>query len=167
MAASTPVFSDSASAVDRIRSDSMGLGQRLAIALQEVGGHITSHNNTITIRWTPAHPKATRQPTTGQRPRRETGRGRPSVPREDQPVAHDKKSYRGQVPGSPGTSGPADDINHRGATFAPGYSERGRQWQSATNSSSPDTRRPARIYATRLVRSQATVLVVQERRATV
>lgn len=49
------LFSDSASAVDRARSDNMGPGQRLAIAIHEAGDRITSHNNTVTVRRTPAH----------------------------------------------------------------------------------------------------------------
>ena len=60
-------------AADRISSDGMGPGQRLAIAIHEVGGQITSCNVTATDRWTPAHQgaEAMRQPAPGQgRPRR-------------------------------------------------------------------------------------------------
>ena len=49
------IFSDSASAVDRTRSDSMGPRQRFALAIYEAGGRIASRNNTVTSRWTPAH----------------------------------------------------------------------------------------------------------------
>ena len=45
------IFSESAPAVGRLRSDGMGPGQRLAI---EVGGRIVGRDNMITIRWTPA-----------------------------------------------------------------------------------------------------------------
>ena len=49
------IFSDSASAVDRARTDSMGPGQRPATATHEVGGHISGRSSATTIRWTPAH----------------------------------------------------------------------------------------------------------------
>ena len=48
------VFSDSASAMDRVRSDRMGPSQRLAIATHEAGRRIADRDNT-TIRWAPAH----------------------------------------------------------------------------------------------------------------
>lgn len=49
------IFSDSASAVDRIYSERRGPGQRLAIAAHEVGRRITCRDNTITARWTSVH----------------------------------------------------------------------------------------------------------------
>ena len=49
------IFSNSASTVDRVRSDRMGAGQRLPIAIHEVGGQVVGHNNMITIQWAPAH----------------------------------------------------------------------------------------------------------------
>ena len=43
--------------MDRVRTDQMGPGQRLAITLatREVGKRITNRDNSINIRWTPAH----------------------------------------------------------------------------------------------------------------
>ena len=49
------VFVDSTSAIDRIRSDALGPGQRFAIASIEACGRIMERNNEVTIRWVLAH----------------------------------------------------------------------------------------------------------------
>ena len=49
------IFSDSASAIGHARSDSLGPGQRLAVAIHEVDRRTAGRSNGITIRWTPAH----------------------------------------------------------------------------------------------------------------
>ena len=49
------VFVDSASAIDRIRSDSIGPGQRFAIAAIEACTRFLSRDNEVSIRWVPAH----------------------------------------------------------------------------------------------------------------
>ena len=49
------IFADSASAIDRIASDNIGPGQRLAVGATGACGRVMSWGNSITIRWTPAH----------------------------------------------------------------------------------------------------------------
>lgn len=49
------IFSDSSTAIDRIRSDRMGPGQRFAAARHEVCSCIVGRGSTVTIRWAPAH----------------------------------------------------------------------------------------------------------------
>ena len=50
------IFSDSASDIDRIRSDGLSPDQRLAMATHEVGVRITGRSNVFAVRWTPAPP---------------------------------------------------------------------------------------------------------------
>ena len=52
------VFVDSTSASTRVRDDDLGPGQRFAVAAIEVC-RITSNDNSVTIRWVPAHSGAT------------------------------------------------------------------------------------------------------------
>ena len=96
------IFSDSGSAADRIRSDSMG---RDSASLMS------------STRWAAGSPAVTAQSPSGEHPHtRESGAmrpptpgqgrcggqtpgGRPGVPTRDQSVAHDKKGDGGQVPG--------------------------------------------------------------------
>ena len=92
------IFSDSASAVDRTRSDSTGHGQRLAMATHEVSERIVGRNSTVTIRWTPAHQGVEGNETADSRAKAAAeGRppGRPGIPTRDQPIAHDKKGDGG------------------------------------------------------------------------
>ena len=49
------VFVDSTSAIDRVRSDSIGPGQSFAIAAIETCTKIISRSNEVAIRWVPAH----------------------------------------------------------------------------------------------------------------
>ena len=49
------VFVDSTSAIDRVRTDSIGPGQRFAVAAIESCSQIMSRANIVTIRWVPAH----------------------------------------------------------------------------------------------------------------
>ena len=49
------VFVDSTAAIDRVRTDSMGPGQRFAIAAMEACGRVIARDNGVTIRWVPAH----------------------------------------------------------------------------------------------------------------
>ena len=49
------VFSDSQSAVDRIKSDTLGQGQAWAKASITVATRLASLGYKITVRWTPAH----------------------------------------------------------------------------------------------------------------
>ena len=49
------VFVDSTSAIDRVRDDELGPGQRFAVAAIEVCSRIITNDNRVTIRWVPAH----------------------------------------------------------------------------------------------------------------
>ena len=46
---------DSTAAIERVRSDEMGLGQRFAVAIIEVCSRLLSRGNTLTLRWVPNH----------------------------------------------------------------------------------------------------------------
>ena len=49
------VFVDSTAAIDRVRTDAMGPGQRFTIAAMEVCGRLLARDNKVAIRWIPAH----------------------------------------------------------------------------------------------------------------
>ena len=49
------VFVDSTSAIDRVRSDSIGPGQCFAVTAIEACARIMSRSNEVSIRWVPAH----------------------------------------------------------------------------------------------------------------
>ena len=49
------VFVDSMSATNRVRDDSLGPGQRFAVAAIEVATRITTRDNSVTVWWVPAH----------------------------------------------------------------------------------------------------------------
>ena len=53
------VFVDSTSAIDRVRDDELGPGQRFAVAAIEVCSRIITNDNSVIIRWVPAHSGAT------------------------------------------------------------------------------------------------------------
>jgi hypothetical protein len=53
------VFVDSTSAITRVRDDDLGPGQRFAVAAIEVCSRIIANDNSVTIRWVPAHSGAT------------------------------------------------------------------------------------------------------------
>lgn len=46
---------DSTAAIERVRSDSTGPGQRFAVAAIEVCTRLLLRKNEVTIRWVPAH----------------------------------------------------------------------------------------------------------------
>ena len=49
------IFSDSTAAIDRISTDTLGPGQRFAVAASEVCSRIAARDNEVTVRWVPAH----------------------------------------------------------------------------------------------------------------
>ena len=49
------IFVDSRAAIDRVRSDTPSPGQRFAVAAIEVCTRIPERDNSVTIRWVPAH----------------------------------------------------------------------------------------------------------------
>ena len=49
------IFADSTSAIVRVRTDVIGPGQRFAIAAMEVCDRVITRQNTVAIRWVPAH----------------------------------------------------------------------------------------------------------------
>ena len=49
------LFADSSAAIERVRSDRIGPGQRFAIATIEVCDRILTRDNQVTIRWVPSH----------------------------------------------------------------------------------------------------------------
>ena len=49
------VFADSTSAIDRVRSDALGPGQRFAVAAIEDYSRILARDNDVIIQWVPAH----------------------------------------------------------------------------------------------------------------
>lgn len=49
------IFVDSTSAIDRVRSDNIGPGQRFATAAIERYSQIMARSNEVTVRWVPAH----------------------------------------------------------------------------------------------------------------
>ena len=49
------LFVDSTSAIDRVRTDALGPGQRFAIAAMEVCDRVLARDNDVTIRWVPTH----------------------------------------------------------------------------------------------------------------
>ena len=53
------IFVDSTSAITRVGDDSLGPGQRFAVAAIEVCSRIINKDNSVTIRWVPAHSGAT------------------------------------------------------------------------------------------------------------
>ena len=44
------IFSDSTAAIDRIRTDTLGPGQRFAVAASEVCSRIAARDNEVTVR---------------------------------------------------------------------------------------------------------------------
>ena len=48
-------FVDSTSAIERVRSDSIGPGQRFAVAAIEACSRVMSRDSEASIRWVPAH----------------------------------------------------------------------------------------------------------------
>ena len=46
---------DSTAAIERVRADTTGPGQRFAIAAMEVCPRLLARENEVTIRWVPAH----------------------------------------------------------------------------------------------------------------
>ena len=53
------IFVDSTSAITRVGDDSLGPGQRFAVAAIEVCSRIITNDNSVTIRWVPTHSGAT------------------------------------------------------------------------------------------------------------
>ena len=53
------IFVDSTSAIDRIRSDSIGPGQRFAVAAIEACARVQARDNSVSIRWVAAHHEVT------------------------------------------------------------------------------------------------------------
>ena len=51
------LFADSTGAIERVRSDHIGPGQRFVIVAIEVCGRILTRDNQVTIRWVPSHNK--------------------------------------------------------------------------------------------------------------
>ena len=49
------ILADSTAAIERIRTDTIGPGQRFAIAAMEVCNRIRSRDNEVTVHWVPAH----------------------------------------------------------------------------------------------------------------
>lgn len=49
------IFSDSAAAMDRIATDQLGAGKRLAAEAIATCTRFASHDNTVTVRWSPTH----------------------------------------------------------------------------------------------------------------
>ena len=49
------IFSHSTAASDKIRTDTLGPGQRFAVAGSEVCSRIAARDNDVTVRWVPAH----------------------------------------------------------------------------------------------------------------
>ena len=49
------IQSSSTPAITRVKDDDLGPGQRFAVATIEVCPHITPNDNSVTIRWAPAH----------------------------------------------------------------------------------------------------------------
>ena len=99
------VFVDSAAAIDRVRSDSIGPGQRFAVAAIETCTRVLSRDNDVSIRWAPAHHGVltTRGQASMRRPRpREeslTARSRTNTG-EKHPVTHDEGGGGGPAPGN-------------------------------------------------------------------
>ena len=52
------MFVDSTSAIDRVRDDALGTGQRFAVAAIEVCSQVLARDSEVTIRWVPAHSEA-------------------------------------------------------------------------------------------------------------
>ena len=50
-----PVFADSTSAIERIRTDTLGPGQLFAVARIKACSSIMRRDNDVTVRWVPAH----------------------------------------------------------------------------------------------------------------
>ena len=90
------VFSDSAAAISRARSDSQGPGQRLAECLTEVSSRLPSKGNTITVRWTPGGRQRNRGPLCQNRPRMRL-RCCEELPAGDQLCPHDESHDGSQV----------------------------------------------------------------------
>ena len=57
VASGTRFLWTSTTAIDRVRTDALGPGQRFAIAKMEVCGRVLAQGNEVTIRWIPAHSK--------------------------------------------------------------------------------------------------------------
>ena len=49
------IFANFTAAIERVRSDAIGPGQRFAAAAIEVGTQLTPRNNEVAIHWVPAH----------------------------------------------------------------------------------------------------------------
>ena len=49
------LFADSTAAIERVRTDHIGPGQRFAIAAMEACDRILTRENQVTIRWVPSH----------------------------------------------------------------------------------------------------------------
>ena len=100
------IFVDSTSAITRVRDDSLGPGQRLAVAAIEACSRVLARNNDVAIRWVPAHSGAVgnevadryaKSTTSGEDPVEEMPEGyadKTSLSHMTR-FAHDKSRYRG------------------------------------------------------------------------
>ena len=82
-------------AIDRVRADTSGPGQRLAIATLEVCARVLARDNDVTIRWVPAHHRVTSDEIADDfaKAAAEGSAPRDDVPDEYRPLPHDQSSY--------------------------------------------------------------------------
>ena len=146
------VFVDSTSAIDRVRDDELGPGQRFAVVAIEVCSRIIENDNSVTIRRVPA-PPATRWRTGTQRVR-PLGRGRWRPYLRDTPLRHPFRTRRGsqrrpdprrQESGSRRMFDPSEDIGPLRGEASDDHHSGGpeRPSQAATTSSYRGMRRRA------------------------
>ena len=53
------IFVGSTAAIDKIRTDAIGPGQRFTVATKELCSRILRRHNEVTVRWVPAHHRVT------------------------------------------------------------------------------------------------------------
>ena len=116
--------------VDRARSGNQGPGQRLAVAIHEVGKRIAGRDNEIAIRRPPTHQgvEGMRRRTPGPRPQLGADPPRTTRTTSKRPVGRTRQAERREQDPRPpetglqGMFGAPDDIGYRRATTsAMGY----------------------------------------------
>ena len=97
------MFVDSTSAINRVRDDALGPGQRFGVAAIDVCLRILARDNDVTIRWVPAHSGASgnevadeyaKSAATGDAPEEEIPEGYGN----ETSLTHDESCHRDQVP---------------------------------------------------------------------
>ena len=96
------VFSDSQAAIARVQHDRIGPAHALAKAVTRAVDSITSRDNTVTLRWTPAHAGVEgneQADMTAKRAAGEGGEGPAIISHRGKPLSPHQKNHRDKIEG--------------------------------------------------------------------